>query len=94
MKIKNIKINDVTYGCLLDACVKNDRLDLALILIEKMKEENITLNTILYTTLIKGFAKAGKLEEALKIFNLMKENICTAPNIITYNCTIDACVKC
>ena len=68
MKINHMKINDVTYGCLLDACVKNDRLDLALILIEKMKEDNITLNTILYTTLIKGFAKAGKLEEALKIF--------------------------
>lgn len=93
MKLKQMKINDVTYGCLLDACVKNDRMDLALILIDKMKQDNIVLNTILYTTLIKGFSKAGKLEEALRIFNTMKESPKAQPNQITYNCTIDACVK-
>jgi len=27
MKQKKIPINDVTYGCLVDACVRNDRLD-------------------------------------------------------------------
>lgn len=37
MQQKNIKISDVTYGSLLDACVKNERLDLALILIKKIK---------------------------------------------------------
>jgi pentatricopeptide repeat protein len=93
IKLKNLKINDVTYGCLLDACVKNDRIDLALVLVEKMKADNISLNTILYTTLIKGFSKANKLDEALKIFSLMKENTKTYPNIITYNCILDACVK-
>lgn len=93
MKLKHLKINDVTYGCLLDACVKNDRMDLALVLVDKMKQDNITLNTILYTTLIKGFSKANKLEDALKVFNLMKEEQKTHPNLITYNCMIDACVK-
>lgn len=29
MKDKNIQVNDVTYGCLLDACIKNDRIDFA-----------------------------------------------------------------
>jgi len=94
MKLKHMKINDVTYGCLLDACVKNDRMDLALILVDKMKQDNISLNTILYTTLIKGFSKVNKLDEALNIFNIMKENPRTYPNLITYNCMIDACVKC
>ena len=93
MKLKQLKINDVTYGCLLDACVKNDRMDLALILVDKIKQDNIALNTILYTTLIKGFSRANKLQEALKIFNLMKEQPKTSPNIISYNCIIDACVK-
>lgn len=37
MKNKQLQINDVTYGCLVDACIKNERLDLALIIIEKMK---------------------------------------------------------
>lgn len=56
MKEKNIQINDVTYGCLLDACVKNERLDFAKILIEKMKQDNV-INTIHFTTLIKGYTK-------------------------------------
>lgn len=93
IKLKNLKINDVTYGCLLDACVKNDRLDLALVLMEKMKNDNTSLNTIHYTTLIKGLGKAGKLQEALQIFSMMKDNSRTYPNIITYNCILDACVK-
>lgn len=93
IKLNNLKINDVTYGCLLDACVKNNRIDLALVLFEKIKQDNITLNTILYTTLIKGFSKANKLNEALEIFDLMKKNPKTYPNIITYNCILDACVK-
>ena len=93
MKMKQMKINDVTYGCLLDACVKNDRMDLALELVEKMKQDNIVFNTILCTTLIKGYAKIPNLEEALKIFDSMKENPKAQPNLITYNCIIDACVK-
>eukprot|EP01017_Pseudomicrothorax_dubius_P044136 TRINITY_DN7436_c0_g1_i1.p1 TRINITY_DN7436_c0_g1~~TRINITY_DN7436_c0_g1_i1.p1 ORF type:complete len:1144 (+),score=400.14 TRINITY_DN7436_c0_g1_i1:97-3528(+) len=94
IKAKGLAINEVTYGCLLDACVKNDRIDLALNVVDKMKVDRITLNTILYTTLIKGFAKAGMLNEALNIFALMKESPKTAPNVITYNCILDACVKC
>ena len=93
IKLNNLKINDVTYGCLLDACVKNNRIDLALVLFEKIKQDNITLNTILYTTLIKGFSKANKLDEALEIFSIMKQNQKTYPNLITYNCILDACVK-
>lgn len=93
MKINKLKINDVTYGCLLDACVKNNRIDLALVLFEKIKQDNITLNTILYTTLIKGFSRANKLAEALEIFCTMKLNPKTYPNLITYNCILDACVK-
>jgi pentatricopeptide repeat domain-containing protein 1 len=59
MKTKQVCVNDVTYGCLVDACIKNDRLDMALKLIEQMKRDHISLNTVLYTTLIKGFAKSN-----------------------------------
>jgi pentatricopeptide repeat domain-containing protein 1 len=72
MKQKKIKINNVTYGCMINACVKNNRLDLALVLIEKMKADKIRLNTIVYTTLIKGFSKNRRLDEALDIFATMK----------------------
>jgi pentatricopeptide repeat protein len=57
MKLKNMRINDVTYGCLLDACVKNDRMDLALILVDKLKQDNISLNTILSQKMTNGGVK-------------------------------------
>ena len=41
MKNKNVQINDVTYGCLVDACVRNDRLDRGLWIIEEMKRDKI-----------------------------------------------------
>ena len=94
MKLKKIRINHVTYGCMINACVKNDRLDLALALIEKMKADKLRLNTIVYTTLIKGFSKNRRLDEALEIFETMKKERYSRPNQITYNCILNACVKC
>ena len=79
---------------MINACVKNDRLDLALVLIDKMKADKIRINTIVSTTLIKGFSKNRKLDEALKVFATMKENHYSRPNQITYNCILNACVKC
>ena len=84
----------MTYGCMINACVKNDRLDLALVLIDKMKADKLKLNTIVYTTLIKGFSRARKLDKALEIFATMKENRCSRPNQITYNGLFNECVKC
>jgi pentatricopeptide repeat protein len=78
---------------LLDACVKNNRLDLALLLFDRIKQDKIELNTILYTTLIKGLSKVNKVTEASELFNLMKKNSKTYPNLITYNCMIDAYVR-
>ena len=66
--------NSVTYGCLIDACVKNFKIDLALEVYEDMKHERIPMNTIIYTTLIKGFSKAYKLDKALEIFKIMKNS--------------------
>ena len=43
---------------MINACVKNDRLDLALVLVEKMKSDKLRINTIVYTTLIKGFSRS------------------------------------
>lgn len=57
MRQRNLIPNSVTYGCLLDACVKNGKLDRALEVFNTLREDNIPMNTIIYTTLIKGFAK-------------------------------------
>ena len=93
MKNENITINDVTYGCLMDACVKNDQVDMAVVLLNRMREDKIPVNTVLMTTLIKGFSRQSRYVEAMKVFEAMKTNPRSKPNLITYNCILDSCVR-
>ena len=62
MKENQLIPNSVTYGCLIDACVKNSKLDRAIEVFETMKRDGVLANTIIYTTLIKGFARGYKLD--------------------------------
>lgn len=39
-------VNEVTYGCLLDACIKNSRIDLAHEIWNNLKSTNMKLNTV------------------------------------------------
>jgi pentatricopeptide repeat domain-containing protein 1 len=55
MKEENLVMNDISIGCLIDACVKCYNIEKAY---EIIKSENIT-NTVVYTTLLKGFSKTG-----------------------------------
>ncbi len=68
MRKANLTPNSVTYGCLIDACVKNNKVDLALEVFTSMREDGAPLNTIIYTTMIKGFARSQRLYEALDIY--------------------------
>lgn len=63
--------NNVTYGCLIDACVKNGYIDKALSVFHQMDKDGVEKNTIIYTTLIKGFSKQYKLDKATEIFEKM-----------------------
>ena len=52
------------------------------------------MNTILYTTMIKAYSKTKNLNKVLEILDTMIKSKNSKPNIITYNCIIDCCVKC
>lgn len=54
MKRTDIPPNAVTYGCMLDACVKCNHVEMACETFEDMKSSNLHKNTVLYTTIIKG----------------------------------------
>lgn len=41
MKEHNLIPNSVTYGCLIDACVKNNRINDAMEVFESMKSDGI-----------------------------------------------------
>lgn len=94
----NLVPNAVTYGCLLDACVKNNQLEKANEVWMSMKHHQVKMNTILYTTMIKAYSKAFHLEQAVNIFNQMMEeketNPDVTPNNVTYNSLLDCCVRC
>ena len=68
MRESHLAANSVTYGCLLDACVKSGSLDMAEKVFDCMIGDGVALNTVIYTTMIKGYSKASKLAEANNIY--------------------------
>ena len=94
MKAEKIKISGVTYGCLINVCTKNNQLMKAFELYELLNKEGIEMNTILYTTMIKAYSKTKNLNKVIEILNTMINSKNAKPNIITYNCVIDCCIKC
>ena len=94
MKLNKVKISSVTYGCLINVCTKNNKLEKAFELYELLNKEGIEMNTILYTTMIKAYSKIRNLTKVIEILNTMINSKNAKPNIITYNCVIDCCIKC
>ena len=94
MKQNKVKISSVTYGCLINVCTKNNKLMKAFELYELLEKEGIEMNTILYTTMIKAYSKTKNLNKVIEILNTMLKSKNAKPNIITYNCVIDCCIKC
>lgn len=98
MKRQSLVPNLVTYGCLLDACVKNNDISRAHNVFNCMRRDKVPLNTVIYTTMIKAYSKQWQLDQALQLYELMivemQHNPNVAPNTITYNSLIDICVRC
>ena len=83
MRINKIEISGVTYGSLINVCIKNNRLTKAFELCESMTEEGNEMNTILYTTLIKVYSKTHNINKAIEILNIIIKSDKAKPNIIT-----------
>ena len=98
MKFAQLVPSSMTYGCLLQACVKNNDILRAVEVFENMKKDKAQMNTVIYTTMIKAFQKSYQLEKALEIYELMltemKTNPNATPNIVTFNSLLDCCVRC
>jgi len=83
----------VTYGCMINACVKCSQTSKALEIFRDMQKRHKQCNTILYTTLIKGYGNEKDVDTAMLLFREMKET--GVPyNTIAYNSIIDVCIKC
>lgn len=93
MRSKNININEKTYGAMLSAAVDNDRIDLALKIIQIMRQNKADTNTIHMTILLKGYCKIKQWNNAFQIFELMKMNTNTYPNNISYHFILEMCLQ-
>lgn len=47
--------NQITYNCIINACIKSDQIQKANDIFEEMKQNNFKPDLITYSTLIKGF---------------------------------------
>jgi pentatricopeptide repeat protein len=83
----------VTYGCILEACVKTNKMQNALKIYDSLRDSKVNMNTIVYTTMIKGFINQEMFEEAMMFFEGVKDNVELPGMIITYNCVLDLYVK-
>jgi pentatricopeptide repeat protein len=92
-KAKGIKPDEILYNCILDTCVKYNRIEQAEAVFNDMKEAEVPPSKITYAIMIRGFGNDLKLEKAFEIFNEMKRNG-VSPNDIIYGCLLNACVKC
>lgn len=90
---KNIPYSEVTYGNIINICVKFNILDKAFCYIDELLNSNVKLNTVLCTTMIKACSKANNINSVFSIFEKMLNNKNIKPNRITINSILDACVK-
>jgi pentatricopeptide repeat protein len=92
-KAKGIKPDEILYNCILDTCVKYNRMEQAESIYRDMFQAGVTPSKITYAIMIRGYGNDYQLEKAFEVFNEMKLNGVT-PNEIIYGCLLNACVKC
>jgi len=91
-KTKGIKPDEILYNCILDTCVKYNKMEQAQAVYNDMKDATIQPSKITYAIMIRGYGNDYNLEKAFEIFNEMKEKK-VQPNEIIYGCLLNACVK-
>jgi pentatricopeptide repeat protein len=80
----------VTFGCYIDACVRNGEIDTAEMIFESMASEphGVRPNAVVYTSLIRGFAQAKQPRKALELYRRMQLEGIEATSV-TFNSVLD-----
>lgn len=85
MRADGITPSDITFGVLLDACIKAGKLKHVKALFEDLRVSGVPRNVVHYTTLIKGLVAGGDLAYAREILNEMGQTQDSRPDVITYS---------
>lgn len=90
---KGVKPDEIFYNCILETCVKYNKMEAAEVVFNDMKDSAlITPSKITFSIMIKGFGNAANLEKCFILFHEMKQ-YSLEPNEIIYGCILNACVK-
>jgi len=86
-----LKENDITMGCLIDALVRCGAVVQAEEILEKIPKLNG--NLVVLSTILKGFTKQKNMKKSLEIFQRMVDHK-LKPNLIAYNSLLECSIQC
>merc|ERR1719262_1754010 len=89
---KNLKPDEIMCNSLLEGCAREHRVDLALSLLEQMKEFGISPSNCTLSILVKLLGRSQRLDDAFKVVSELSINHGFRPNIQVYTCLIQACL--
>jgi pentatricopeptide repeat protein len=86
----------ITFGCTVDALVKNGCVEDAWELLHELLKDDRRrqyVNTVIYSTILKGFAMSKQTQRIFAVHAEMRASDVQC-NTITYNTMMDACARC
>ena len=86
------KPDEILYNCIMDACLRFNKIDKMLEVYQEMIKDGIKPSSITCGIVIKAYGMKGDLNSALDIYYKMKKEKIEISNI-TYGCLINACIK-
>jgi len=89
---KNSKPDEILYNCIMDACLRFDKIDLMLELYDNMLNEGIKPSSITCGIVIKAYGMKKNISKAIEIYQNMKKDKIEISSV-TYGCLINACIK-
>merc|ERR1719160_1448731 len=92
MQDHNVKVSQVVYNTLIDACSRVADMDGASKLFQDMVSHQATPDLITYSTLIKGYCLCGDMDQGMQLFMLMRKKG-IVPDAVVFNSLLDGCAK-
>ncbi|WCJ39002.1 Pentatricopeptide repeat (PPR-like) superfamily protein [Euphorbia peplus] len=87
MKKFSVKPRVFLYNRIMDALIKTDHLDLALLVYDDFRSDGMVEDSVTFMILIKGLCKSGRIEEMTEILGRMRANLCK-PDVFAYTAMI------
>lgn len=89
---RNLKPDEIMCNSLLEGCAREQRVDLALSLLEQMKAFGVSPSNCTLSILVKLLGRSQRLDDAFKVVSELSIHHGFRPNIQVYTCLIQACL--